>query len=59
MELERHDVLVRIKEEAREYQLDQGILINLKPAPVALLPTRFPRRLFDLCVPLVFLPSFS
>lgn len=40
--------LQNVKEEAREYLLTQGILINGKPAPVSLLPTLFPRRLFNL-----------
>lgn len=42
------EFLEGVKEEAREYLLTQGVLINAKPAPIALFPTPFPRRLFEL-----------
>jgi len=39
--------LAALREDALEWARNNGLLINLKPAPLSLLPTKFPNALFN------------
>ncbi len=42
------ETLAKLKEETLECARNKGLLIQGRPAPLSLLPTKFPRNLFQL-----------